>query len=106
MLYVRSVTPVRRIKFCVSPVLVRNGYSCVPVALSKGLNIKFNTAVRQIRYSMRNGYSCVPVALSKGLNIKLNNAVRQIRYSSKAIKVLCFFCFSAQRLLVRACSAV
>jgi len=30
---------------------VRNGYSCVPVALSEGLDIKLNTAVRQIRYS-------------------------------------------------------
>ena len=29
---------------------VRNGYSCVPVALSDGLDIKLNTAVRQIRY--------------------------------------------------------
>lgn len=30
---------------------VRNGYSCVPVALSEGLDIKLNTAVRQIRYT-------------------------------------------------------
>jgi len=30
---------------------VRNGYSCVPVALSGGLDIKLNTAVRQVRYS-------------------------------------------------------
>ena len=30
---------------------VRNGYSCVPVALSENLDIKLNTAVRQIRYS-------------------------------------------------------
>ena len=29
---------------------VRNGYSCVPVALSAGLDIKLNTAVRQIQY--------------------------------------------------------
>jgi len=29
---------------------VRNGYSCVPVALSSGLDIKLNTAVRQIQY--------------------------------------------------------
>ena len=27
---------------------VRNGYSCVPVALSENLDIQFNTAVRQI----------------------------------------------------------
>jgi Flavin containing amine oxidoreductase len=31
--------------------LVRNGYSCVPVALSENLDIKLSTAVRQIRYS-------------------------------------------------------
>ncbi|XP_046671129.1 lysine-specific histone demethylase 1A [Homalodisca vitripennis] len=60
---------------------MRNGYSCVPVALSKGLNIKLNTACA-------NGYSCVPVALSEGLDIKLNTAVRQIRYSSKGVEVL------------------
>ncbi len=30
---------------------VRNGYSCVPVALSEGLDIKLNTAAKQVRYS-------------------------------------------------------
>uniref|UniRef100_A0AAZ1WYA2 Lysine-specific histone demethylase 1A n=1 Tax=Oreochromis aureus TaxID=47969 RepID=A0AAZ1WYA2_OREAU len=30
---------------------VRNGYSCVPVALAEGLDIKLNTAVRQVRYT-------------------------------------------------------
>ena len=30
---------------------VRNGYSCVPVALSEGLDIRLNTAVKQVRYS-------------------------------------------------------
>lgn len=38
--------------------------------------------------SVRNGYSCVPVALSEGLDIKLNTAVRQIRYSSKGVELL------------------
>lgn len=38
--------------------------------------------------SVRNGYSCVPVALSEGLDIKLNTAVRQLRYSSKGVEVL------------------
>ena len=33
-----------------SHLTVRNGYSCVPVALSEALDIKLNTAVRQIRY--------------------------------------------------------
>ena len=32
--------------------------------------------------SVRNGYSCVPMALSDGLDIKLNSAVRQIKYSN------------------------
>merc|ERR1711971_1237894 len=35
--------------FTGSHLTVRNGYSCVPVALSEGLDIKLNTAVRQIR---------------------------------------------------------
>ena len=30
---------------------VRNGYSCVPVALSEGLDIKLNTAVRKVVYT-------------------------------------------------------
>lgn len=38
--------------------------------------------------SVRNGYSCVPVALSEGLDIKLNTAVRQIRYNSKGVELL------------------
>lgn len=38
--------------------------------------------------TVRNGYSCVPVALSEGLDIKLNTAVRQIRYGPKGIAVL------------------
>ncbi len=37
--------------FTGSHLTVRNGYSCVPVALSEGLDIKLNTAVRQIKYS-------------------------------------------------------
>jgi len=36
--------------FTGSHLTVRNGYSCVPVALSEGLDIKLNTAVRQVRY--------------------------------------------------------
>lgn len=30
--------------------IVRNGYSCVPVALSEGLDIRLNTAARAVRY--------------------------------------------------------
>jgi len=37
--------------------------------------------------TVRNGYSCVPVALSEGLDIKLNTAVRQVRYSQQGVEV-------------------
>ncbi|XP_014771252.1 lysine-specific histone demethylase 1A isoform X1 [Octopus bimaculoides] len=37
--------------------------------------------------TVRNGYSCVPVALAEGLDIKLNTAVRQIRYSATGVEV-------------------
>ena len=37
--------------------------------------------------TVRNGYSCVPVALSEGLDIKLNTAVRQVRYSQHGVEV-------------------
>jgi hypothetical protein len=37
--------------------------------------------------SVRNGYSCVPVALSEGLDIKLNTAVRQIRYGPHGVEI-------------------
>ncbi|KAK0164914.1 hypothetical protein PV328_003481 [Microctonus aethiopoides] len=32
--------------------LVRNGYSCVPVSLSEGLDIRLNTAARAVRYGV------------------------------------------------------
>jgi len=37
--------------------------------------------------TVRNGYSCVPVALSEGLDIKLNTAVRQVRYTQSGVEV-------------------
>eukprot|EP00090_Calanus_glacialis_P045560 TRINITY_DN8539_c0_g1_i1.p1 TRINITY_DN8539_c0_g1~~TRINITY_DN8539_c0_g1_i1.p1 ORF type:complete len:784 (+),score=291.53 TRINITY_DN8539_c0_g1_i1:46-2397(+) len=37
--------------------------------------------------TVRNGYSCVPVALSEGLDIKLNTAVRQVRYTQTGVEV-------------------
>jgi lysine-specific histone demethylase 1 len=37
--------------------------------------------------TVRNGYSCVPVALSEGLDLKLNAAVRQIKYSNTGVEV-------------------
>ncbi|XP_071451307.1 lysine-specific histone demethylase 1A-like [Hetaerina americana] len=39
-------------------------------------------------FVFRNGYSCVPVALSEGLDIKLNTAVRQIRYGPHGVEIL------------------
>ncbi|XP_011873166.1 PREDICTED: lysine-specific histone demethylase 1A [Vollenhovia emeryi] len=41
-------------EFTGSHLTVRNGYSCVPVALSEGLDIRLNTATRMVRY-MPNG---------------------------------------------------
>ena len=38
-------------------------------------------------FSVRNGYSCVPVALSEGLDIRLNTAVRAVRYSANGVEV-------------------
>ncbi|ELT99209.1 hypothetical protein CAPTEDRAFT_225427 [Capitella teleta] len=37
--------------------------------------------------TVRNGYSCVPVALSEGLDIKLNVAVRSVNYSSTGVEI-------------------
>lgn len=39
-------------------------------------------------FAVRNGYSCVPVALSEGLDIKLNTAVRHIRYNYNGVEVV------------------
>lgn len=36
---------------------------------------------------MRNGYSCVPVALAEGLDIKLNTAIKQITYGPNGVEV-------------------
>ncbi|XP_015917188.1 lysine-specific histone demethylase 1A [Parasteatoda tepidariorum] len=38
--------------------------------------------------TVRNGYSCVPVALADGLDIKLNTAVKSIRYNAHGVEVL------------------
>lgn len=37
--------------------------------------------------SVRNGYSCVPVALSEGLDIRLGTAVTEINYSGPGVSV-------------------
>lgn len=38
-------------------------------------------------FSVRNGYSCVPVALSEGLDIRLNTAARAVRYGANGVEV-------------------
>lgn len=37
--------------------------------------------------TVRNGYSCVPVALAEGLDIKLNAAVRKVEYNNNGVEV-------------------
>lgn len=37
--------------------------------------------------SVRNGYSCVPVALSEGLDIRLNTAARAVRYGPNGVEI-------------------
>ena len=37
--------------------------------------------------SVRNGYSCVPVALSEGLDIRLNTAARVVRYTANGVEI-------------------
>ena len=39
-------------------------------------------------FSVRNGYSVVPVAMAEGLDIKMNTAVRQIRCSTSGRHVV------------------
>lgn len=41
-------------------------------------------------FLVRNGFSCLPVALSEGLDIRLNQAVRQVNYSGEKIEVSVF----------------
>ncbi|XP_025088904.1 lysine-specific histone demethylase 1A-like isoform X3 [Pomacea canaliculata] len=38
--------------------------------------------------TVRNGYSCVPVALSEGLDIRLNTIVRQIKHTATGVEVV------------------
>jgi lysine-specific histone demethylase 1 len=43
-----------------------------------------------IEYKVRNGFSCLPVALSEGLDIRLKQAVRQVNYGGEKIEVSVF----------------
>lgn len=38
--------------------------------------------------TVRNGYSCLPIALSEGLDVKLNCAVREVRYGTDGVELV------------------
>ncbi|KAH8261335.1 hypothetical protein KR044_007421 [Drosophila immigrans] len=38
--------------------------------------------------TVRNGYSCVPVALTENIDIRLNSAVKDIKYSNKGVEIV------------------
>lgn len=40
-----------------------------------------------ICFAVRNGYSCVPVSLAEGLDIKLNAAVKKVEYNQRGVEV-------------------
>uniref|UniRef100_A0A672MTB0 Lysine-specific histone demethylase n=1 Tax=Sinocyclocheilus grahami TaxID=75366 RepID=A0A672MTB0_SINGR len=56
--------------------------------------------------TVRNGYSCVPVALAEGLDIKLNTAVRQVRYTSSGCEVIAVNTRSTTQTFIYKCDAV
>lgn len=58
---------------------VRNGYSCVPVALSEGLDIRLNTAARAVRY----GVNGVEVWAAPSRSLHTNHTV----YKADAVLV-------------------
>lgn len=65
-------------EFSGSHLTVRNGYSCVPVALAEGLDIKLNTAVRKCNYS------------ATGVELVVSNAKNNTNQQTlKADAVLC-----------------
>ncbi|XP_048768559.2 lysine-specific histone demethylase 1A-like isoform X4 [Ostrea edulis] len=65
-------------EFSGSHLTVRNGYSCVPVALAEGLDIKLNTAVRKCNHS------------ATGVELVVSNAKNNTNQQTlKADAVLC-----------------
>ncbi|KAF3820214.1 hypothetical protein GH733_015723 [Mirounga leonina] len=56
--------------------------------------------------TVRNGYSCVPVALAEGLDIKLNTAVRQVRYTASGCEVIAVNTRSTSQTFIYKCDAV
>lgn len=45
------------------------------------------TLLFSVTFVVRNGYSCVPVALAEGLDIRLNTAARAVRYGPTGVEV-------------------
>uniref|UniRef100_A0A8C5NHG4 Lysine-specific histone demethylase n=1 Tax=Gouania willdenowi TaxID=441366 RepID=A0A8C5NHG4_GOUWI len=56
--------------------------------------------------TVRNGYSCVPVSLAEGLDIKLNTAVRQVRYTASGCEVIAVNTRSTTQTFIYKCDAV
>ncbi|CAD1473804.1 unnamed protein product [Heterotrigona itama] len=50
-------------------------------------NCRLRPELRSGGLHLRNGYSCVPVALSEGLDIRLNTAARAVRYGVNGVEV-------------------
>jgi len=40
-----------------------------------------------LSFTVLNGYSCVPIALTEGLDIRLSTAVTRIKYDEKGVEV-------------------
>lgn len=81
-------------RFIGSHTTVQNGYSCVPIALTDGLDIRVNTAVKKIKY-FEGG---VEVTAE---NLKTNNAT--VTY--KADLVLCTLTLGILKLAISPLSA-
>lgn len=81
-------------RFIGSHTTVRNGYSCVPIALTEGLDIRVNTAVKTIKYFPGG----VEVTAE---NLKTNNAT--VTY--KADLVLCTLTLGILKLAISPLSA-
>uniref|UniRef100_UPI00358F3440 lysine-specific histone demethylase 1A-like n=1 Tax=Myxine glutinosa TaxID=7769 RepID=UPI00358F3440 len=56
--------------------------------------------------TVRNGYSCVPLALAEGLDIKLNTAVRQVHVLATGCEVVAQHTRSSSRTFLYKCDAV
>ena len=61
-------------EFTGSHMTVCNGFSCVPAALAEGLDIRLNTAVRNVKYT-RQGLCVSVIILENGQTYLKNRAV-------------------------------